>query len=464
MPHFVRCIEGHVFDAESSPRCPTCGAIVDVPVVATLDAGAASGIATVQSGTAAQSLSAGLAAKQIPLLAAAAVVIFGVGIGALFFALHESKTKTGGTVNPPLPSSQAAKPRPETSSAAAPSAPAAPPSAPAAPQSHNAAAAPSQSQASSNAPAAPSANISGALQTALKVVRMLADFGKNNYADAVSLSDTLTDQNNPIGMFIKAGISMDGLGGQPRDLAQARNLLAKATQLGDPTSALFYGRTLENGIGGPRDLNGAKDAYLFAARSMAPGADQDLTRLHLENSRGMTALQAFQNMLNGKSPDSLNVINALMQRYSTPAECLYGWLLHDAKAKGWVLGHTSDQGHVFIIPSGDLAAARAAAPEMSDDDIKSHELDKFQYGAVRSDPWCEWGMAMLAKAGAPGYPKNLVEADVFYRLVTMHKTLGSDVAEANKELAAVESQMTPDEKASADELFHGAVPVGMAHE
>ncbi len=31
MPHFVRCIDGHVFDAETSPQCPTCGATVDVP-------------------------------------------------------------------------------------------------------------------------------------------------------------------------------------------------------------------------------------------------------------------------------------------------------------------------------------------------------------------------------------------------------------------------------------------------
>ncbi len=31
MPHFVRCIDGHVFDAETSPQCPTCGATVDMP-------------------------------------------------------------------------------------------------------------------------------------------------------------------------------------------------------------------------------------------------------------------------------------------------------------------------------------------------------------------------------------------------------------------------------------------------
>src|SRR5580698_1497833 len=35
MPHFVRCIDGHVFDAEVSRQCPTCGATVDVPASST---------------------------------------------------------------------------------------------------------------------------------------------------------------------------------------------------------------------------------------------------------------------------------------------------------------------------------------------------------------------------------------------------------------------------------------------
>jgi TPR repeat protein len=457
MPRFVRCIEGHVFDAESSPRCPTCGAIVEVPAAAPIDMPAALDGDIGQAGFSTKSSSAGIAAARMPLFASAAVVILGVGIGALVFALHESKTKSGVSGNSASSASQAAKNGAETNASAAPLAPAAP-------QNNNAVtapSAPSESQASSNSLPAPSVKVSDTLKTTLDVVRMLADFGKSNYADAVSLSDKLTNENNPIAMFIKAGLLMDGLGGQPRDLTQARNLLAKATQLGDPTSALFYGRVLENGIGGPRDPNGAKDAYLFSARSMAPGADQDLARLRLGDSRGMTALQAYQSLLNGTSLDGLNVINELTQRYSTPAECLYGWLLFHSKAKGWVLAHTHDQGHAFVVQSGDMAASQAATQEISDDEIKQQELGKFEYGAVRSDPWCEWGMAMLAKTGAPGYPKNLVEADVFYRLVAMHKTLGSDIAEAKKELAAVQSQITPDEKASADDLFHGAVPPGM---
>ena len=34
MPHFVRCIEGHVFDAQSTSQCPICGAMVAVVAAA----------------------------------------------------------------------------------------------------------------------------------------------------------------------------------------------------------------------------------------------------------------------------------------------------------------------------------------------------------------------------------------------------------------------------------------------
>lgn len=451
MSRFVRCIEGHVFDAEVSGQCPTCGAIVEVPT----PAAPAAPTGTVQRGVSAHSPAVGNASKRVPLLAAAAVVVLGSGIGALVFALHAGKPVTSPVGTPVSTASPAAKPGIETKPSAAPPAPASP-------QTNNAAPAVSpESQSSSSTPAAPGVEVSDALKTVLDVVRMLAAFGKSNYTDATSLANTLSNDNNPIGMFIKAGLFMDGLGGQPRDLAQARSLLARAAELGDPTSALFYGRVLENGIGGPRDPNGAKAAYLFAARSMAPGADQDLARLHLEGLRGMTVLDAYHGMLNDNSPDGLKVINELTQLHSTPAECLYGWLLHQAKDKGWVLSETGDRG-AFVIKPAEMNAARAAAQNIPDDAIEQAQLRLFEYGARRSDPWCEWGMATLAAAGASGYPKNLVEADVFYRLVAMHKTLGSSVTEVNQELAAVQGKMTPAEKASADDLFHGAVPAGMA--
>lgn len=459
MTRFVRCIEGHVFDADISRQCPTCGAIVEVPVAAAGIAPAASGADISQADSAATSSSATGAAKRMPLLAGAAAVILGLGIGALVLALHISKP-TPSVIGNPVPTATPAKTGAETNSSAAPSAPASP-------QNNNAAPmATPQSQSSSNAAPAPSVKMSDTLsptlRTALDVVRMLAAFGKSNYTDATSLAETLSNDNNPIGMFIKAGLFMDGLGGQPRDLTQARSLLAKATELGDPTSSLFYGRVLENGIGGPRDLNGAKAAYLFAARSMAAGADQDLARLHLENSRGMTALEAYQSILNGNSRDGLDVINELTGRASTPAECLYGWLIYHAKDKGWVLSESNAQRHGFIVQPGAMNAARAATQNIPDDDIKRAELGQFEYGARRSDPWCEWGMGMLAATGLSTYPKNLVEADVFYRLAAMHKQLGASLAQVNQELATIQSQVTPAEKTNADDLFHGAVPTGVA--
>ncbi len=51
---------------------------------------------------------------------------------------------------------------------------------------------------------------------------------------------------------------------------------------------------------------------------------------------------------------------------------------------------------------------------------------------------------------------------MFYRLATMNGKLGSGAGRVKQALAAVEGEMTPQEKQQADSLFHGAVPVGMA--
>ena len=297
---------------------------------------------------------------------------------------------------------------------------------------------------------------------------MLVAFGQEKYTDALSLADPLIGENNPIGMFIKAGLFMDGLGGQPKDLTQARDLLAKATRLGDPTSALFYARVLENGIGGPRDLNAAKENYLFAARGMTAGADQDLARLHLSGDVGMTALQAYQNLVSPqRTKDALARFNVLMKAYSTSAVCLYGWMYSQAEALHW----TETRGSGDIAQLHGVDAKKMAAPPsdaggqpMSADaqDVQLQQLQYFAFGAARSDPWCEWGMAMRAAKGSTAYPKNLVEADVFYRLAIINAKLGSGVGQVKQELAAAEGQMTPQEKQQADSLFHGAVPASMA--
>ena len=81
----------------------------------------------------------------------------------------------------------------------------------------------------------------------------------------------------------------------------------------------------------------------------------------------------------------------------------------------------------------------------------------FSYGADRTDAWCEWGMAKLRAKGIAGHPKDLVTANVFYRLAVMNGQFGSSLDQAKQELAAVEAQMTPAEKARADDLLSGVV-------
>jgi hypothetical protein len=456
MAHFVRCIDGHVFDAATAAVCPTCGATVEVAPTAAIS-GEALAPEVAATGPVFQA--------RTPLFAAVAVLCLGVGIGSLYFVLRESRS----------PSTTGERPTP----AAAPAPKAAATAAAAATALDNGASASSNAVAPSVPTSAPTratstpddatsaadAIISQTLRTALDVVRMLVAFTRQNYTDALSLADPLVRENNPIGMFIKAGLLMDGLGGQPRDLTQARGYLANAAQLGDPMSALFYGRVLENGIGGPRDLNAAKENYLFAARGMAAGADQELARLHLDGSRGMTALQSYENLV-GRNPtrDALNAFNGLLKARSTSMICFYGWMFDQAEAKNWVLSLSkTGDGWVQGVPSGDMAALRSnTGGQVSTDQAEANQLKVFAIGAERSDPWCEWGMGKLAAKGSTAYPKNLVEADVFYRLAIINPKLGSGAGQVKQALAAVEGQMTPQEKQQADSLFHAAVPVGMA--
>ena len=454
MAHFVRCIEGHVFDAATAAVCPTCGARVEVAPSAAISGEALAPGAVFQART--------------PLFAAVAVLCLGIGIGSLYFVLHETRppAATGGS-----PTSAAA-------AAAAATAPAAPDNG--APASSNAVAPSAPASAPTSTPTPATSTPDEATTAAAREHKPDIAHGSRRRAHAggirskglcecvVAGSDNLIKEDNPIGMFIKAGLFMDGLGGQPKDLTQARALLAKATQLGDPTSALFYARVLENGIGGPRDLNAAKENYLFAARGLTAGADQDIARLHLSGEVGMTALQAYQNLVSPRrTKDALARFDDLMKAYSTSAVCLYGWMYSQAEAQHW----TETRGSGDIAQLHGVDAKKMAAPPsnaggqpMSTDaqDVQRQQLQYFAFGAARSDPWCEWGMAMRAAKGSTAYPKNLVEADVFYRLAIINAKLGSGVGQAKQELAAAEGQMTPQEKQQADSLFHGAVPVGMA--
>ncbi|HEX4407406.1 MAG TPA: hypothetical protein VH206_01410 [Xanthobacteraceae bacterium] len=291
---------------------------------------------------------------------------------------------------------------------------------------------------------------------------MLVAVSQGKYSDAVAQAEPLINFGSPIAMYVKSAALQNGSAGRS-DPAAARQLLGNATQLGDPTSALFYARYLEQGIGGPRDQNQATAYYLLAARSMAAGADGDLARLHLEGQRGLTALDAYQNLLSSnRSKDAVDTLSDLLKAHSTPAVCLYGWLMSKAKSEGW-LANLGVNFSLRGVAAKDMDALRANQDNQATAaDIDSLQLKAFWFGASRSDPWCEWGMAMLATRGSGAYPKNLVEADAFYRLAAMNSKLGSGITQVKQEVAKVEGQMMSSQKMTADELFHSAIPATMA--
>jgi hypothetical protein len=296
--------------------------------------------------------------------------------------------------------------------------------------------------------------VSDTLRSTLDVARMLVAFRQKKYDDALTQAGLLADLNNPIAMFVKAGILQNGLAGH-QDSVQARELLAKGAQLGDPTSQLFYARMLENGIGGAADPEKAKQLYLLASRGMASSADQELVRLHLEGARGMTALEAYQN-LTGQTPNAsaISVLNNLYKARSTVAVCLSGWLTLQSRARGWVATAGNTEEFVGKTPE---EVKRLQAAALTEDQVKAHALQDFELGAVRHDPWCEWGMATLAAEGVSGYPKSQVEADVFYRLAAANRRLGPSAEQVKQQMADLESKMSAAEKAQAEGLLHSAV-------
>ena len=454
MAHFVRCIDGHVFDASKTTICPICGAVV---------AGLAAAVEEPPSSTPQAAAVTG-SARHMPLLAGIALLVFGGGAGALLYVLHRpgppaavsavsstnkgpNKAASSGTSAPSPPVVAAPVPAPpsddhttsQSSPAAAPrnqafSAPVPPSPIPAEP------AQPSQG--------AVNANISDTLQTTLDLIRTFVAFRARRYSDVLSMAEPLISRNNPVAMYFKAGILTNGLAGQ-RDLSQARALLRDAAQRGDPTSLLFMARFLEKGIGGPQDLDTAKRLYILAAQGMANGADQDVARLGLGGDVGLTALQAYRTLSAGNATpeamrDAGTALWNLAHQGLTPAVCLSAQLFSLAKARGWNVAKLSTGAQVGSAQSEAL------------------RLNSFQYGAPRGDPWCEWGMGEFASTGGQNYPKNLVEADVFYRLTMLNTRLGADAKQVKQQLAAVEGQMTPEEKAQANGLFHSAIPASMA--
>jgi len=461
MPRFVRCIEGHVFDAEAAAQCPVCGAVFEVKPPPSMD--------NVPPPAAAP---AAIGAPNRSLTVAIVITALGVGLGAgaLVYVLRVPAPATITADSSPAAATEKTKEKSSADSVApslsAPSAAPAASNAPASVPSPASTASGSkvvalpgtnQTPIAPSQPMSSSASISDTLRTTLDVARMLVTFNQRDYGSAFAQAEALAGRNNPVGLYMLGGLLEGGLGGT-QDLARARASFTTAVSLGEPTAALFLGRMLEGGIGGPPDLEKAKQLYLFAARSMVSNADPELARLHLDGARGMTALEAYQSLMAGNpitsaNASAMNVINELYKSHSTVALCLHGWMLHEATAKGWA---TVQNGGQLV------AGPYSRSDSVSSDAAKVGALKDFELGAVRSDPWCEWGMASLAAEGVSGYPKNQVEADVFYRLAAMNRRLGPGAEQVKQQMASLESKMSAVEKAQADGLFHGAVPSGVA--
>ena len=145
MAHFIRCIDGHVFDAGTATVCPICGAVVEF----TESVDPTSPGTPIADGT-------GVAASAMlrtPVLGAVAAGVLCVGIAALFFALRETRPAT---------------------------------------TSHPAAASLTAQQ------------LGDPLQMALFVTRMLTAFDQKHYGDALSQAEALATNNNPVGMRVEA--------------------------------------------------------------------------------------------------------------------------------------------------------------------------------------------------------------------------------------------------------------------
>ena len=463
MSRFVRCIEGHVFDAEAAAQCPVCGAVFEVKPPASMDNLPPPAAAPAAIGAANRSLIVAIVITALGI---------GLGAGALVYVLRGSapatiiadsspaaateKTKEKSSADSVAPSLSAPSAAPAASNAPAsvpsPASTALGPKVAALPETNQTPIAPSQ-------PMSSSAGISDTLRTTLDVARMLVTFNQRDYGSAFAQAEALAGRNNPVGLYMLGGFLEGGLGGT-QDLARARASFTAAVNFGEPTAALFLGRMLEGGIGGPPDPEKAKQLYLFAARSMVANAEQELTRLHLDGARGMTALEAYQN-LTGQNPNAsaISVLNNLNKARSTVAVCLSGWLALQSRARGWVATAGNTDEFVGKTPE---EVKRLQAAALTEDQVKAHALQDFELGAVRSDPWCEWGMASLAAEGVSGYPKNQVEAEVFYRLAAMNRRLGPGAEQVKQQMASLESKMSAVEKAQADGLFHGAVPSSVA--
>jgi hypothetical protein len=403
MPHFVRCIDGHVFDAEVALKCPVCGAIVDAPPLA--PAAAPPPITPpVSDSDGAQTKPPALPAwRELPAQlrrSALRIVIGGVLLApilAMFklFVLPSIYPPAGQFPSAPSPPAQAAVNAPN---AAAPWAP----------------------------PVA-KVDVTGTIQAALDVVRVNALYARHDAQQVIGLTQKLAAQGNPAGVFDLGVLAINGVF-ESQNLPEARKEFTAAANLGYPFAAEAAGRMLENGAGGSKDLDGAKALYLFAARSGNADANKDLARLNMSDQIGMTVSDANSNLIAGKDvDDSWRFMNKMIAAHSTPAICLAGW--------------------------------RTVAGDSTAKDFK-HALDLFGAGAITANPSCMWGLSRSLAGGLPYLPRNLIEADVLLRLTAGDNPTATGFA---TELAELENQMSDGDKAEAQKIIQtGILPSNLS--
>jgi TPR repeat protein len=400
MPHLVRCIDGHVFDAETSPRCPTCGAIVDMPRPAP---SATSPIVALAPSEPVAAQGEAPAKPQRSLRAqlsrsAVRIVVGGLVLGAVWFAFDRFVLPM---INRPAPQPASA------------------------PQS---AVKPSNASALANAvtpPAAPAAapipqiDISDAIESALKVARMNALYRQRQYAATADLARQLAEENNPLGAYGLGVMLRSGTIGT-QDLAAARKQFVTSARLGDSFGALEAARMLEQGAGGPQDIDGAKAFYLFAARGGNADADAALAHLNMSDQRGLTIYQANDNLIAGKDIDeSWKRINEMIAAHSAPAMCQAGWLYGG--------GHSTPR---------DFQRALALL----------HAGSKTNY------PTCTWGLSRMVSSGLPNLPRSLVQADVLLHLTEVGVSQ-ERLPTVKNEIAELEKQMSDTDKAKAETML-----------
>jgi len=525
MPRFVRCIEGHMFDADASSHCPVCGVPVATapPPAPSVEktTPAAPGQAPPQPGK-----------SQLPMLIAIAAVGFGLGAAALVFVLRAPSPSPHGpavehvaeqsasakpgqapasanadhaapaskpTDQPPptqaatvehsaeqsapakpaqVPAPASADQAPTKKSTDQPAAPQAPPaehaaaeqSAPARPtqapapvsaenkvaDSGKPAAAPDTAKPTAPAVAAPApdknqpanaaapqatvtkqaalehpvvsppptlaANISidDAIKASAAIMRMYAyALQRHDYSKAAEIARDLAAKNNPIGLFELGVLNLGGQLGS-KDPAAARKYFSEAAKLGDWNSAALLAQLLENGAGGPQDIESAKPLYLFAARNGNADADRALARLGLSGERGLTVGEAYNNIMAGKDLEaSWQRLNEQIAAHSSGAICLAGW----------------------IYGSG------ASVPRDA-----NRAFDLFKAGAETDNPSCIWGLSRTVVAGLPGLPKSEASADVLLHVAILG--LGPERSKGMaQEMDALEKRMSAEDKARAQEIL-----------